>query len=164
MPRKREAKYPPRLYRVREDINCRPAVTHVVTMPHVLDPDGRRQLTSWNAWHDREIAQHSMHVTHVEIAQSRFWRKKGTQYFADPYARWLENQERLQDFCLEKGLDVAEMLDERKLPRVEHSDLWAFYVHIGWDYRKKRYADYEDPVVRLPPASEVPEAAAAPVV
>lgn len=54
------------------------------------------------------------------------------------FAEFLDKAEREYNRSERQGYP---MYDERIVPVVHHADLWAFYEHIGWDYKARVYRE-----------------------
>lgn len=98
---------------------------HKITMPEVTDSGFYRQTTSYNAFAHGGVRSGRKAPCHAP----------GRLFYchSDRLEHWLREQQRIA------GDPILADLDERLRPAVEHASIWAFYEHVGWDYKAKRW-------------------------
>lgn len=121
------------VYAIREDINQKPTRVHIVPLIAVWKKGGYRQNRTFSAWHDRQKA----HITGMTTKSSiKPVGRPGVWLFVERFEWWNAGMGERADWALEHSLPF---LDERKLPRIEHADLDAFFAEIGWNKKSKTY-------------------------
>lgn len=94
---------------------------HVLWLPTVSEPGFYRQVCSFDAF-----------FTSV----NRRNKSSKRLYHARRWEEFVEECDRLKESFRRYGEEVT---DDRDLPTVEHNDIWAFYQHVGFDYKKKTW-------------------------
>jgi hypothetical protein len=119
------------LPRVYKDELEKGRVIHRVKIPGISEKSGYRSISSLNAFNcgikrsaskeDRRLHRDGCCWSHDSL------------YIGKREEQWREDQERTA-----KNPHLAH-LDERNMPIIEHESIWAFYKHIGFDHKKRRY-------------------------
>lgn len=116
-------------------------VIHRIAMPDYDEPGWYTQTISLSAFHTGR--------RRGATAEERRTRRDGCcwapgrLYYClhNREEDWHREQDRLQARMAEHGISYP---DERQCETIEHDSIYAFYEHIGFDRKRRRYKDDND--------------------
>lgn len=118
-------------------------VIHEIQIPEFTEPGFYRQVTSLNSFTSGKRAGLNARERQCHRVTPAW--APGRLYNVKHFEEWNQDVGAVVDSMRKHGHD---WLDEREMPRIKHASIWAFYAHIGWDRKRRRYVDAEGNAIK----------------